>query len=104
MKPEDVANATASLVQARRSQELQKTTQLPADNVRAIGTAIRQQRKARRLHQSELAKQLGIGRRVVNEVENDRRPHVSATTLLRLAHAAGVRLLIDTSQGTRDDV
>lgn len=96
MNVQDVVACAANLVRARRLPNLSGSNRR-ADSLDAIGQAIRESRRAQRRTQAELAKAAGIGTRAVNEVENGRRPHISATSLLKLAHAAGVRLLLDTT-------
>lgn len=97
MTPEQVAHAAAHLVHIERIVSSGAGNRSRADTIGVIGAAIREARRARKLRQSELAKMAGVGIRAVNEVENDRRPHISATSLLRLASAAGVRLVIETA-------
>jgi DNA-binding XRE family transcriptional regulator len=60
----------------------------------ALGTAVRAARRARKLTQAQLAAAARTGLRVVNELENNRRPHLSITAALAIAHAVGLEITV----------
>lgn len=68
----------------------QRTVTGPA----ALADAVRSARRARKLTQQQLATRAGLGVRMVNELERGRRPHISLTAALTIAHAVGLELAV----------
>ena len=66
----------------------------PVPDPAALGAAVRAARRARKLTQAELAAAAKTGVRLVNEVENNRRPHLSLTAALTIAHAVGLEITV----------
>ncbi len=66
----------------------------PVPDPAALGAAVRAARRARKVTQAELAAAAKTGVRLVNELENDRRPHLSLTAALTIAHAVGLEITV----------
>jgi len=71
-------------------------------SIAALGTLIRDRRRARRLTQHELARRADIGRQWLNELELGKESGVPLPLLLRTLSAVGLTLIIE--DDTDDDV
>ena len=98
-----VVSAVAERVQAeqraKRDAELARRVAVieshrPVADPAALGASVRAARRARKLTQAELAAAAKTGVRVVNELENNRRPHLSITAALAIAHAVGLEITV----------
>ena len=66
----------------------------PVSAPAVLGSAVRRARRAHQWTQAALARRAGCGVRMVNELECNRRPHISLSVALTIAHAVGLEIAV----------
>lgn len=66
----------------------------PVSAPAVLGSAVRRARRAHQWTQAALARRAGCGVRMVNELECNRRPHISLSAALTIAHAVGLEIAV----------
>lgn len=94
-----VAMDAAARIAAERQAKLTRMiavidSQRTVTGTATLATAVRNARRARKLTQQQLATRAGLGVRMINELECNRRPHISLTAALTIAHAVGLELAV----------